>query len=242
MTNRNKRTPRRQSLPRRTNPRPRPKQVEVRPHARSPRLPRERQTNTQTQRANVRPTPRRTPRERKRNLEKSPSPSRKASLNQVSTSLSHRILSTPFLFSAPTKKRRGTTSGVTSRGFQTVISLLHDQICQLRNGSIFHGPVKVSDAPDYYEIVKRAIDLKAIKTKIRDGRVTDSYEYQRDVFLMFANSMMYNRPDSDLYKMAEEVSPNLFSSHSHSYLPSPQMMLESEALIGQLRQTENRNN
>jgi len=24
---------------------------------------------------------------------------------------------------------------------------------------------------------------------------------------MFANSMMYNRPDSDLYKMAEEVRP-----------------------------------
>jgi len=37
---------------------------------------------------------------------------------------------------------------------------------------------------------------------------------------MFANSMMYNRPDSDLYKMAEE------------------MMLESEQLINQFRQTE----
>ncbi|KAF9652234.1 hypothetical protein BDM02DRAFT_3183943 [Thelephora ganbajun] len=124
---------------------------------------------------------------------------------------------------APTKKRRVTTSEGTSRAFQNVISLLHDQICQLRNGSIFHGPVKVSDAPDYYEIVKRPIDLKAIKTRIRDGQITNSLEYQRDIFLMFANSMMYNRPDSDLYKMAEE------------------MMLESEQLINQFRQTESWN-
>ena len=101
-----------------------------------------------------------------------------------------------------------------------MISLLHDQICQLRNGSIFHGPVKVSDAPDYYDIVKRPIDLKTIKAKIRDGRVTDSHEYQRDVFLMFANSMMYNQPDSDLYKMAEEVPSIIFSPRPFSRLPS----------------------
>ena len=127
---------------------------------------------------------------------------------------------TPF-FSAPAKKRRGTTSEAASRIFQNVINLLHDQICQLRNGSIFHGPVKVSDAPDYYEIVRRPIDLKAIKTKIRDGQITNSLEYQRDIYLMFANSMMYNRPDSDLYKMAEEVYPNLLPSGYHRSRPPP---------------------
>jgi hypothetical protein len=116
-----------------------------------------------------------------------------------------------FSLSAPTKKRRGTTSGATSRGFQNVIGLLHDQICQLRNGSIFNGPVKASDAPDYYEIVRRPIDLKTIKAKIRDGQITNSLEYQRDIYLMFGNSMMYNRPDSDLYKMVEEV-PRTFLS------------------------------
>ena len=101
-----------------------------------------------------------------------------------------------------------------------MIGLLHGQICQLRNGSIFHGPVKVSDAPDYYEIVRRPIDLKAIKTKIRDGQIANSLEYQRDVYLMFANSMMYNRPDSDLYKMAEEVCMNIPFGYS-CFTPPP---------------------
>ena len=97
--------------------------------------------------------------------------------------------------------------------------------------------MKASDAPDYYEIVRRPIDLKAIKARIREGQITNSLEYQRDIYLMFANSMMYNRPDSDLYKMAEEVYPNLPSGHSYSH-PLFQMMLESEQLINQFRQTE----
>ena len=224
MTNRNKRTPRKQLLPKGTNLIQQSKLVKVCLQLWSSPLLQKYQTRARTEQVNVRPMPRRTPRERRRSLEKSPNPLRKVNLSQARSSLipsTPSLTPPPFFFPAPTKKRRGTTSGVTSRGFQTVISLLHDQICQLRNGSIFHGPVKVSDAPDYYDIVRRPVDLKAIKTKIRDGRVTDSHEYQRDVYLMFANSMMYNRPDSDLYKMAEEVSSNLLPCHSLSHLPSP---------------------
>ena len=50
------------------------------------------------------------------------------------------------------------------------------------------------------------MDLKTIKNRVRDGVVTTSSEYQRDIYLMFANSLMYNRPNSDIYSMAEEVS------------------------------------
>ena len=89
--------------------------------------------------------------------------------------------------------------------FQSVIIMLHSQISQHRNGNIFHNPIKNSEAPDYHEIVKRPMDLKTIKTRIKDGAISNSAEFQRDVYLMFANSMMYNRPKSDIYNMAEEV-------------------------------------
>jgi bromodomain-containing protein 8 len=49
------------------------------------------------------------------------------------------------------------------------------------------------------------MDLKTIKARIREGQITSSAEFQRDVYLMFANSLMYNRPGSDIYTMAEEV-------------------------------------
>lgn len=89
--------------------------------------------------------------------------------------------------------------------FQTVINLLHSQISQHRNGNIFHNPIKPTEAPDYHEIIKRPMDLKTIKARIKDRVIRTSREFQRDVYLMFANAMMYNRPESDIALMAEEV-------------------------------------
>ncbi|KAK2466243.1 hypothetical protein APHAL10511_001885 [Amanita phalloides] len=119
-------------------------------------------------------------------------------------------------------KRRGdkTEGQVALKRFQNVIGMLHSQISQHRNGNIFHNPIKNSDAPDYHEIVKRPIDLKTIKAKVRDGHIANSLEYQRDIYLMFANAMVYNVPGSDVYAMAED------------------MMLESEGHISSFRQTE----
>ncbi|KAJ7095427.1 Bromodomain-containing protein, partial [Mycena belliarum] len=113
-----------------------------------------------------------------------------------------------------------TEEQVALKRFQTVITMVHSQISQHRNGNIFHNPIKVSEAPDYHDIVKRPIDLKTIKAKIKDGVIGNSLEYQRDICLMFANAMMYNRPGSDVHVMAED------------------MMVESDSHINTFRQTE----
>ncbi|KAK7020929.1 Bromodomain-containing protein [Favolaschia claudopus] len=98
--------------------------------------------------------------------------------------------------------------------------MVHNQISQHRNGNIFHNLIKVSEAPDYHDIVKRPIDLRTIKAKVKDGIIGNSLEYQRDIYLMFANAMMYNRPGSDVHAMAED------------------MMVESDSHINTFRQTE----
>ncbi|KAH0840145.1 Bromodomain-containing protein [Lanmaoa asiatica] len=113
-----------------------------------------------------------------------------------------------------------TPPSVPNKRFQTVIGMLHSQISQHRNGNIFHNPIKNSEAPDYHDIIKRPMDLKTIKARVKDGVISNSLEFQRDVYLMFANAMMYNRPASDIYHMAEE------------------MMAESEVHINTFRQTE----
>ncbi|KZT74388.1 Bromodomain-containing protein [Daedalea quercina L-15889] len=109
---------------------------------------------------------------------------------------------------------------VVSKRFQNMIGMLHSQISQHRYGNIFHNPIRKAEAPDYHDIVKRPMDLKTIKSRIKDGLISNSLEFQRDVYLMFANAMMYNRPGSDVYHMAEE------------------MMQESEVHINTFRQTE----
>ncbi|KAI9574452.1 hypothetical protein HD554DRAFT_2047150 [Boletus coccyginus] len=113
-----------------------------------------------------------------------------------------------------------TPPSVPNKRFQAVIGFLHSQISQHRNGNIFHNPIKNSEAPDYHDIIKRPMDLKTIKARVKDGIISNSLEFQRDVYLMFANAMMYNRPTSDIYHMAEE------------------MMAESEVHINTFRQTE----
>ncbi|KAL1699612.1 hypothetical protein EV121DRAFT_295990 [Schizophyllum commune] len=107
-----------------------------------------------------------------------------------------------------------------NKNFKPVITMLHEQISQHRNGNIFHNPIKTSEAPDYYRVVKRPIDLKTIKARIRDGAIASTAEFHRDILLMFANSMMYNHPETDIHQMAAE------------------MMLESEQMIETHRQTE----
>ncbi|KAK7054273.1 bromo domain-containing protein [Favolaschia claudopus] len=61
---------------------------------------------------------------------------------------------------------------------------------------------------------------ETIKAKVKDGIIGNSLEYQRDIYLMFANAMMYNRPGSDVHAMAED------------------MMVESDSHINTFRQTE----
>ncbi|TCD69681.1 hypothetical protein EIP91_006698 [Steccherinum ochraceum] len=118
------------------------------------------------------------------------------------------------------RKSQAPEAPVVSKRFQNVIGMLHSTISQHRYGNIFHNPIKKSEAPDYHDIVKRPMDLKTIKARVKDGLISNSLEFQRDVFLMFTNAMMYNRPGSEIYNMAEE------------------MMVESEKHIKTFRQTE----
>ncbi|TEB35684.1 hypothetical protein FA13DRAFT_1728536 [Coprinellus micaceus] len=98
---------------------------------------------------------------------------------------------------APAPPSTTATEGLPNKKFQNVIGLLHQQISTHRNGTIFHHPIKTSDAPDYYDIT--------VKQRVKDGAISNSLEFQRDVYLMFANAMMYNRPGSDVYTMAEDM-------------------------------------
>ena len=118
------------------------------------------------------------------------------------------LIATP---SALPERRADKPSAAERRRFQNVINMLHSQISQHRSGTIFHNPIKPSEAPDYHDIIKRPMDLKTIKARVRDGLINSSLEYQRDIYLMFANSLMYNRPSSDIFRMAEEVRVSYFT-------------------------------
>ncbi|KIY71479.1 Bromodomain-containing protein [Cylindrobasidium torrendii FP15055 ss-10] len=92
-----------------------------------------------------------------------------------------------------------------SKRFQSIITPVHHRIAQLKDGNIFQAPIRASEAPDYHDIVKRPMDLRTIKNKVKDGLITNSLEYRRDLNLLFANAIMYNRPGSSVYAMSQNM-------------------------------------
>jgi E1A/CREB-binding protein len=60
--------------------------------------------------------------------------------------------------------------------------------------------------PDYFEIIKKPMDMSAIKRKLDTGAYTDPWEFINDVFLMFENAWVYNRKTSRVYRYCTKVS------------------------------------
>lgn len=106
------------------------------------------------------------------------------------------------------KRPRGLTvssGAVPSPSSKKLMIGLHQRISEHRFGNIFHQPIKTSEAADYYDMVKRPLDLKTIRLRLRDGTIKDSQEFQRDIYLMYANALVYNAPQSEIYRMTLEV-------------------------------------
>ena len=56
--------------------------------------------------------------------------------------------------------------------------------------------------PDYYDIIKRPIDLEKISSKIRNNGYESLEDAVADFSLVFDNAAKYNEPDSQIYKDA----------------------------------------
>lgn len=80
-----------------------------------------------------------------------------------------------------------------------------DSVASHNHANLFNTPIRAQDAPDYHQIVYHPTDLKAIRLKIRDGTVFTFAQLKRELSLMFANSLMYSRPGTPIYRMASEM-------------------------------------
>ena len=97
--------------------------------------------------------------------------------------------------------------------FQSIAISLLNSIQEHRFSSPFLHAVNAKDAPNYYEIIHQPKDLKSILKALKSKADPPVYqlvvELERDIMLMFANCVMYNRLDEDLVgltrTMKEEV-------------------------------------
>ncbi|KAK3848543.1 MAG: Bromodomain-containing protein [Linnemannia gamsii] len=112
-------------------------------------------------------------------------------------------------------------SQMDDKKWKKILMMIWTDIANHRFGAVFMQPIKEHDAPGYYYMIKRPMDLKSIKERIRDGQITNADEFHRDVLLMFMNALMYNGEDTEVYQMAmammtevEQIIKNFKSSQS----------------------------
>nr|CAG8566785.1 13538_t:CDS:10 [Entrophospora candida] len=82
-----------------------------------------------------------------------------------------------------------------------LVSMILHEISNHRCASLFQNPIREQDAPGYNEIVNHPTDLKTLKRRLRDGEITNTDQFHRELMLMFMNAAIYNREDTDVYRM-----------------------------------------
>ncbi|KAH7701429.1 CBP-B protein, partial [Aphelenchoides avenae] len=60
--------------------------------------------------------------------------------------------------------------------------------------------------PDYFDIIKRPMDLMTIHQKLDRGECKNPWEFCDDMWLMFDNAWLYNRKNSKVYKSCTKLS------------------------------------
>jgi bromodomain-containing protein 8 len=76
------------------------------------------------------------------------------------------------------------------------------------------------------DVCCRPIDLLTVKKNIELGVTRTTAEFQRDVMLMFVNSIMYNKSSHFVHKMAQQMQQEglqhvqVSQHHSHNHFVS----------------------
>jgi bromodomain-containing protein 8 len=78
------------------------------------------------------------------------------------------------------------------KAFSTLIHPLHASLCSLRSATLFSNPIREQDAPGYSSLVLKPTDLKTIWKQVKEGIITESVVFHREVARMFANAIVYN--------------------------------------------------
>ncbi|KAI8872750.1 the Bromodomain of peregrin, partial [Ramicandelaber brevisporus] len=74
----------------------------------------------------------------------------------------------------------------------TALRSVHDNVTRLDIQDVFAEPVPISVYPDYYETIKKPMDLSTMSSKINNFEYITFDEYLSDINLIISNCHKYN--------------------------------------------------
>lgn len=130
----------------------------------------------------------------------------KSNLMETATKLKEARLSATDLSSlnkARSKRRRaGLDDELLNMFNPTALEDLLNNMMKHKDGWPFDRPITRSDAPDYFEIIKRPLDLGTIRTALLQMKYSCNQEVLDDIRLVFENCYTYNKDDAEEYQCA----------------------------------------
>ena len=75
----------------------------------------------------------------------------------------------------------------------------------------FMEPVKRTEAPGYYEVIRFPMDLKTMSERLRNRYYVSKKLFMADLQRVFTNCKEYNPPESEYYKCASILEKFFFS-------------------------------
>lgn len=104
------------------------------------------------------------------------------------------------------RKRQSQSPAPTSqRRFQQFVNPLLSDILSNKAASFFSHPVNPNDAPNYYDLIYSPTDLRTIKSQVKEAKIRDTSELERELEKMFANAVMYNGWNSEMSQWARQM-------------------------------------
>lgn len=79
-----------------------------------------------------------------------------------------------------------------NKKFQQLSVQLITHISSHRIASMFLNPVNAHDEPQYYQLIKKPIDLKTIVKRIKSNDINSLEKLELEMEIMFTNAIMYN--------------------------------------------------
>ncbi|XP_033856212.2 histone acetyltransferase KAT2B isoform X1 [Acipenser ruthenus] len=85
--------------------------------------------------------------------------------------------------------------------YSTIKNILH-QVKSHQNAWPFMEPVKKTEAPGYYQVIRFPMDLKTMSERLRNRYYSSKKLFVADMQRIFTNCREYNPPESEYYKCA----------------------------------------
>lgn len=94
--------------------------------------------------------------------------------------------------------------------YSTLKNILQ-QVKNHPNAWPFMEPVKRTEAPGYYEVIRFPMDLKTMSERLRNRYYVSKKLFMADLQRVFTNCKEYNPPESEYYKCASILEKFFFS-------------------------------